>query len=182
MNQVELRSTILECSQLWEMSELPGLVKVEFSQRMKTSLGRCLPERGIIRLNNQLKSRSRAFVREVLCHELAHFAIHLRYGTHVRPHGVEWRRLIELAGYEPKCRVLSLSSEFVSTDRGAVDSGSDAHIQRCRPKFEHRCPVCQSVRLAATSARRWRCAECVADGLNGELVISQVAGREPRRE
>ncbi len=182
MNQVELRSTILECSQLWEMSELSALVKVEFSWRMKTSLGRCLPERGIIRLNNQLRSRSHAFVREVLCHELAHFAIHRRYGAHVRPHGLEWQRLVELAGYEPKRRMLSLSSEFESSDQEAVGSGNGVQNQCSRPKFEHRCPVCQSVRLAGTSARRWRCAECVADGLDGELVISQVAGKGEKRE
>lgn len=182
MNQTELRSTILECSQLWEMSELPGLVKVEFSRRMKTSLGRCLPELGIIRLNNKLKSRSRAFVREVLCHELAHFAVHRRYGANVRPHGLEWRRLIELAGYQAKRRMLDLSSEIKSKIQKTADSGNGVQNQRCRPLFAHRCPVCQSVRLTGTSARRWRCAECVVDGLDGELVISRVIFMEQGRE
>ena len=182
MNQVELRCTILEFSHLWEVSELPGLVKVEFSPRMKTSLGRCLPERGIVRLNNHLRSRSREFVREVLCHELAHFVIHRRFGAHVKPHGVEWQRLVELAGYEPSARVSSLFSEFEASDQEVVGSGAGAQNQRCRSKFEHRCPVCQSVRFAGTAARRWRCAECVADGLDGELVILQVADRGQRRE
>ena len=182
MNQEETSRTILECGHLWEMPELPGLVRVEFSPRMKVSLGRCLPERGIVRLNKKLKSQPHAFVREVLCHELAHFVTHRRFGTRVRPHGLEWQRLVELAGYQPTPRVLSISSNSESSDKGESGSGNGAQNRRCRPKFEHRCPVCQSVRFAGTAARRWRCSECVADGLDGELVISQVTGGGQRIE
>ena len=182
MNQEEFIRTILECSHLWEMSELPGLVRVEFSPRMKVSLGRCLPGRGIVRLNKKLKSQPHAFVREVLCHELAHFVTHRRFGARVKPHGLEWQRLVELAGYQPNPRVLSPSSESESSDKGEFGAGNGAFNQRCRPRFEHRCPVCQFVKLASTSTRRWRCAECVADGLDGELVISQVTGGGQRIE
>jgi hypothetical protein len=38
-------------------------------------------------------------------------------------------------------------------------------------RFEHRCPVCQSVRLARRRMTAWRCAECVEAGLNGVIDI-----------
>jgi predicted SprT family Zn-dependent metalloprotease len=46
-------------------------------------------------------------LREVLCHELAHFAVWYVHGRSARRHGLEWRELMELAGYTPRLAIIS---------------------------------------------------------------------------
>ena len=46
-------------------------------------------------------------------------------------------------------------------------------IVRRPSRFLHRCPVCDFSRVAARPVRSWRCADCVAAGLGGNLVITE---------
>lgn len=136
------------------MSELGGSYQVDFSSRLRSSLGLCSPEQSRIRLHPRLRGDLSHLQAEVLCHELAHLAVFRRYGRSVRPHGPEWEALVREAGFSPR-RVVLTSPE------------------PCVPKFyEHRCPLCQSARWARKPQLRWRCAACVAQGFDGQLVIT----------
>ena len=81
-------------AQLWGLPELPAVVSVQFSRRLRTSLGRCSPRRGIIRLHHALQDAPEELFDEVLCHELAHLAAFRLHGPNIRPHGPEWKRLV----------------------------------------------------------------------------------------
>jgi len=41
------------------------------------------------------------------------------------------------------------------------------------PLYDHWCPVCQSSRVGRRPVKAWRCAACVAAGLDGKLEITR---------
>ncbi len=100
---------------------------------------------------------------EVLCHEAAHVAAYELYGEKVRPHGSEWASLVTAAGFRPR---------YKTTDANAVRPELSHHTRKL---FEHFCPVCQVTWVARKRMSRWRCTYCLADGLTGELVITERA-------
>ena len=76
---------------LWNTPELATRTTIEWSPRMTRSLGRCYPERRLIRLAAFLREADSALLEEVLCHELAHLAARELHGRNIRPHGPEWK-------------------------------------------------------------------------------------------
>ncbi|MDX2056566.1 MAG: SprT-like domain-containing protein, partial [Gemmatimonadales bacterium] len=122
------------------------------------------PARGLITLRPDLDSAFDA----ALCHEAAHVAAFVLHGRTVRPHGAEWASLVAAVGFDPVVRARV----------------PGARRQPGRPigyRFEHRCPVCQSVRLARRRITTWRCAECVEAGLEGVMDIRPYpTNRAPR--
>jgi hypothetical protein len=60
---------------------------------------------------------------------------------------------------------------------------SPQHKQQPKPKtppsiaYDHWCPVCQSSRQARRPVKAWRCAACVAAGLDGKLEITRRTRR-----
>ncbi len=87
----------------WNAPGLACRTLVEWSARLESSLGRALPERLTIRVNPILKSPDNMhLLRETVCHEFAHLAIYLLHGRSARPHGTEWRDLLERVGVEPR--------------------------------------------------------------------------------
>ena len=149
------QSTMNYC-RLWDNANLAPKIQVKFSNRITRSLGRTQPAAKIIRLNPLLQTRLRHLLEEVLCHELAHIAAHHLHGDAIRPHGLEWQTLMRVASYEPRVRI--------EADLGPPP----AHQSRC---YTHRCPVCHAVRVAKKRMVHWRCAECVANGLEGIMEI-----------
>lgn len=138
-------------------------VRLEFSPRMTVSLGRCYPDRRLIRLHEGLRrSDVEEVLREVVYHEAAHIVAFEKHGRGIRPHGPEWVRLMRAVGIPARTRIacdIELGS-LPDRDRGR------------RLTYEHRCPVCQTVRHAERPVRQWRCAACVEVGLSGELRIT----------
>jgi predicted SprT family Zn-dependent metalloprotease len=151
---------------LWGLPGLERRVDVRFSDRLHTSLGRCVPSRGLVRMNRRLLELQPRLLEEVLCHELAHVAVFERYGHLCRPHGPEWAALMRAAGFTPRVRArLGHDVERVV-----------APEPKRRPLYEHRCPVCQAARLACRRVPQWRCAACLRAGLDGRLVIEKRVG------
>lgn len=138
------------------IKDLDGSYVVEYSSRLRNSLGRCRPESNRISLHPRLRSELAHLHAEVVCHELAHLAVYRQHGRAVRPHGPEWKALVREAGFEPRRMVMAMPEP----GDGAV--------------YEHRCPVCQMTRVSRRRQKRWRCAHCVEIGLGGLLVISKA--------
>ena len=198
-----LRAKARHWSALWGVPDLSDSVRVEFSTRMRVSLGLCRPAQNRIRLAASLlnggdedsgppahgplahatvpsnggsaEQRPEApsgegglsdgrptLLEEVLCHELAHAAVHRLHGRRAKPHGPEWKALMVKAGHEPRVRVLE------------NDPRLPADFNRPRPRWEHRCPVCQVKQLAGRPVRQWRCLRCRKAGRSGKLEIRKV--------
>jgi predicted SprT family Zn-dependent metalloprotease len=160
----------------WAISwGLPGLeegVRVSFNPRLRRSIGRCKPDAGEVSLHPSLADAPRASLATVLCHELAHIAAFQLYGAVVRPHGDEWTTLVTMVGHRPTTAVRASTLGIQATNAPRA-------TRPTRRRYVHRCPVCHSTRLAGRPVSAWRCAECVAAGLEGRLTIT---AREDARE
>lgn len=165
----EWKSLLAGWAHTWGLPDLERRITIRVSSRLRTSLGRCVPARGEVRIASFLVDAPRSLLGEVLCHETAHAAVHLRHGGNRRPHGPEWRALMRAAGFEPR----------VQLPRDALAT-LPKHAQRARRLWEHRCPVCHAAQFAGRPVRQWRCAPCRAAGLDGELVISRTTGAAQR--
>jgi ribosomal protein L37AE/L43A len=161
----------------WGLPGIEDALDVRFDARLRRSLGRCQPQGGRISLHPSLGSAPRRSLAQVLCHEAAHVAAYVLHGERVQPHGAEWLALVSAAGYAP-IRRATASTLGVSIPEASRRNGSGYENSRTtRLTVVHRCPVCQTVRLARRPVRAWRCAECVAAGLEGRLVITKAKER-----
>jgi predicted SprT family Zn-dependent metalloprotease len=148
---------------LWGVPELATDVVLRTSSRLRTSLGIYRPDRGELTLAAWLLEGPEALLEEVFGHEAAHAAVHSLHGRRVRPHGSEWRGLMERAGLPPRVRLpwsaLPAGRRVAASQRGL---------------WEHRCPVCQATRLARTRVGRWRCRSCRERGRDGRLLVRRL--------
>ena len=146
----------------WNVPELPSRVRIVFSSRLQSSLGRCAPGAGLIRLNPGLLDGAPEALREVVCHECAHIATWLLHGRRARAHGREWKALMRLAGYEARVR-------------WAEAAVPDSVRERRRPAvvYVHTCPVCRAHWVARRAVTAWRCGTCRDAGRDGRLTVSK---------
>lgn len=101
-----LRGDAISWCRCWQDERLAQECLVRWSGRMVRSLGRAYSKRGLIRMNCALaESGCEALLREVLCHELAHVAVHRRLGDRVQPHGAPWRHCMRQVGFEPRVTI-----------------------------------------------------------------------------
>ena len=145
---------------LWGIPNLSTQLHVVFSRRLRATLARCRPAEAKIVLRDDLECAPKQRLAEVLCHEAAHVATHMLHGREAKPHGPEWQRLVRLAGFKPTVR--------------APQRRLSKRLQRrktCRI-YEHRCAVCQMLRIARRPVPTWRCSECLQAGLDGLLTIT----------
>jgi predicted SprT family Zn-dependent metalloprotease len=162
------RSLLRGWGDLWGVPDLADSVAVRPSTRLRRSLGRCRAESGRISIHAGLLEGDRRLFEEVLCHEAAHVAAHRLAGRSEAPHGELWRDLVRAAGFEPRVRAkLTLP--------GQEPPANERPARPTRFSYEHRCPICQSVRYARTAHRQWLCADCVAAGLPGTLEITRIS-------
>ena len=143
---------------LWSMPDIADSVDIQFSDQLRSTLGRTRVDVRRVRLNSLLACVNEQILDEVLCHECAHIAVYERFGHIAKPHGPEWAALLLQAGYEPRLRI----------SIGGVWQSTTPH------RFEHLCPVCQAVRYAKRPVTRWRCESCFEAGLEGKLMIRRV--------
>ena len=151
-------------AEVWGVPELPFRVRISFSGRLQSTLGRCSPRDGLIRLNPGLLDGAPETPREVVCHEAAHVAAWLLHGRRARAHGAEWKDLMRSAGYEPRVRWAE----------GTVPASVR---ERRRPVvvYVHTCPVCRADWVARRTSSAWRCATCRDAGRDGRLTVSRRA-------
>lgn len=159
LNESGTHSLTRKFCKMWGIEDIADNIQVEFSSRITRSLGRTQPVAKIVRLNPKLQACSQGLFKEVLCHELAHIAAYCKFGSSIRPHGPEWQSLVLAAGYEPLVR---LPVQLGQTTKQSTN------------RYIHKCPVCQSVRIAKKPMKRWRCGECFANGLTGRLTIKEA--------
>ena len=150
------------CS-MWGVPGLESSLVISESSRMRSSLGSCRVDSGLIRVAGFLSEAKPKFVREVLCHEVAHAAAAQLHGRSAKPHGIEWQALMRAAGYEPRTRLLTEGLSQVPQEARSKNKS-----------WEHRCPVCHMKRLAGRPVPQWRCAECLSLGLDGKLIITRI--------
>jgi len=146
----------------WNTPGLAARTRIEISPRLTRSLGRCYPDRRLIRISSHLEGAPDGLLHEVLCHEMAHLAARELHGRNVRPHGPEWKALMTSAGFEPRTRLPSPNGAPLLR-----------RSRRAPYVYVHRCAVCQAFRPARRRMSRWRCAACVASGLEGRLTITR---------
>ena len=108
-----------------------------------------------------------------MTHEAAHAALARRDGaTPQAPHGPEWRQLMALAGY-PEARGAHWRCQHAGGR--STCPGRPAKPKARPPLYDHWCPVCQSSRVGRRPVKAWRCAACVAAGLDGKLHLTRRA-------
>lgn len=151
------RRLLRRWAKIWETEALAEQAQIEWSSRLTRTLGRAYPQQMLIRLNARLREPKHAIIlKEVLCHEAAHLAVHSLHGRDAAMHGPEWKRLVELAGYTP-CTGIHIP-ELVSRGVSPI-------------RYEHYCPACQAKRFAKRRQLSWRCVACRQLGLDGKLII-----------
>jgi predicted SprT family Zn-dependent metalloprotease len=141
---------------LWRV-RLAGITVVA-NPRLRTTPARFRPATARLEISPSAVTRD---LRRVLVHELAHAAAVEPHGRRVRPHGKEWRALVEAAeraGLVPKAR-----------PNGAAPSPRKPSGAR----YAHTCPVCHFSRTAKRKVTTWRCPECRANDLPGVLTIER---------
>lgn len=143
---------------LWEVPGLASKASVTANPRLRSTLGRFISAKRRIELHPKLYRSETNLLPEVLCHEAAHLAVSIRESGRVPPHGKHWASLMRAAGFEPKVR----PSRTCLPRRGVR-----------RKLYEHRCPVCQTVRFASRPVPNWRCSSCAEAGLAGRMMISR---------
>jgi predicted SprT family Zn-dependent metalloprotease len=164
-----------QLGRLWETPALTD-VNVVLNPRLSRTLGRLVGRPWRIELGPRaLVSVKR--LREVVAHEGAHAALAAKGGASSHaPHGPEWLRLVALAGYPD-----ATGAHWRSHSRAGQ---SPRPKQQPKPRtpasiaYDHWCPVCQSSRQARRPVKAWRCAACVAAGLDGTLEITRRARRQ----
>jgi len=133
------------CGQAWEMPTLAQWVRIGYNARLRTTLGRAVLDEGRVELNPRLLLRHRSQLVPTLVHELAHLAVHARYGA-VAPHGVQFRTLM---------RAVDLSA------RATHSLPTDGLARRRRRYiYLHRCTGCGYAFLARKVRRDYYCTAC----------------------
>jgi predicted SprT family Zn-dependent metalloprotease len=170
------RKALRAWGRLWGDPHLSASITIGFSPRLRTSLGRATPATGRVTLHTALRTGPIDRLLEVLCHEVAHVAA-VRRATakgapRPRPHGAEWAALVRAAGFAPATHISRAALQRVI----GVPATAPPRALRAQTRHGrivvHSCPVCHTERLARRAVPAWRCAECVAAGLSGMLVIT----------
>ena len=163
INPDDLAAWLRHWSAVWHIPDLDRRLDIQVSGRLRTSLGRCQVRSGRISIHKVLVQGHDDLLKEVVCHEAAHYAACHLYGPRILPHGRQWKQLVRAAGCTPRVRVdLKLLSR-------------DAR-QAMAPKFlyRHACRRCGAQRTARRPVRQWRCRGCSWMGMGGRLVITRM--------
>ena len=153
------------CAAAWGMPDLAASAKVAYNPRLRTTLGRAELAKRRVELNTGLLHKHPDELIPTLVHELAHVAVHMRYGP-TQPHGRHFRVLM---------RSLNLSAK--ATHSLAVDG---LKRPRRRYLYLHCCDDCGVTFVARSVRRGTHCAACGPE-MRWD-VYRAPSGREGRRK
>jgi predicted SprT family Zn-dependent metalloprotease len=173
----ELRQHTKRWLALWGVPALHDRLTIEWSPRLYRSLGRAFPGRLLVRLSRVLVTARRDLALEATCHEVAHIVVPVIYGPSCPPHGRDWAELVRDAGFRPRIRLPA--TDVIRTPKSANTDIATSRRRSPRGLYVHTCPVCHARRIARRPIPRWRCAACVAAGLDGRLTIAVVEVPSP---
>jgi predicted SprT family Zn-dependent metalloprotease len=156
-----VQADIRRWAKAWSIPSLERSVAVRVNRRLRTSIARYIRDESCIEVGPTFL-KSAGIRREALAHELAHAAVTIRFGRTTRIHGVEWRLLVETAGFAPRTRINATNASHISRNEQTL------------ARYEHRCPVCHMKRLSRRPVHAWRCKQCVEAGLTGQLQIRRI--------
>jgi SprT protein len=114
----------------------------------------------LIKLNPILLRRPQ-LLSETVGHELAHLIVYARHGPKCKPHGPEWRKLMQSAGLPIRT--------CVQMTGAIVDKGTK--LSCLARRHTYRCPVCQARWVTRRTMKSWPCPFCLEAGLSGELLV-----------
>ena len=145
------------------MGEISRRVLIGYSTRLRTSLGRCYPDQGVVRIHIALSEPTHSsLLKLVLCHEVAHVAAYDLFGSRIKPHGPEWQSLAQKAGITLRATIptsISIGDMKLTTARKYL--------------YEHTCTVCQQGFSALRTDRRWRCRQCSESGIEATYQVTR---------
>jgi predicted SprT family Zn-dependent metalloprotease len=165
--EAELRGLTARLTRAWRIPPRALEVTLRSNPRLSRCVARYRRDARVIELGPRF-FRLRARRPEVLCHELAHAAVDHLHGTGGKPHGADWQHLIQLAGFATNAHLPR--APHAADVRTRKSNPATAH-------YVHRCPVCHMTRRAKRPVKQWRCRECTAAGLSGELEIERIRAR-----
>ena len=169
----DIRGEVRSWLALWGVPELEGRLRIEWSWRLRRSLGRAFPQRCLVRLSPLLLDSPRELLLEAVCHEVAHVAVPL-LSRSSRPHGRAWNELMQAARFVPRIRV-PIAAKL--PPKATPTSTTHRESVPARRLYLHACPICHLRRIAKRSIPRWRCRACLDAGLNGHLTITPLEAR-----
>lgn len=140
----------------WPQIDFKPPITLRLSPRLTRHLGHADAIRNTIFLAAGLRDHP-ALLDQALCHELAHLVAFNLVGKAEPAHGPTWQRLMRQAGCEPIVRL------------PAPPAMSAPRAAKAPTRYRHTCPICHFTRFAARRMTVWRCADCVAAGLDGVL-------------
>jgi predicted SprT family Zn-dependent metalloprotease len=161
----DVHDLVAEIGRKWGRTSIRDRIEVEVSPRLRRSLGRADLRAGRIVISPRACA-DRTLLAEVLTHELAHVVAFDLVGDDEPPHGPTWANLVRAAGYAPRLRLPVADPHGAAITPGAA-------IIKPQAIFAHRCTICQSERTARRRVGTWRCADCVAAGLDGLLSVTR---------
>ena len=176
LQPTEARRTEEILRRLGELWKAPAVadIAVVLNPHLSRTLGRLVGRPRRIELGPRALVSSK-MLREVVTHEGAHAVLAMKAGPSPAPHGPGWRELMAIAGYP----------QATGAHWRCHNNVGHSLEQKQQPKprtqpasaYDHWCPVCQSSRQARRPVKAWRCAACVAAGLDGRLEITRRARR-----
>lgn len=143
-----LKAIAQRCADAWEMPDLPRQVSFGYNSRLRTTLGRAIVEDRRVELNTRLLIEHPEELVTTFVHELAHVAVHIRYGA-AAAHGFEFRTLMCAVGLSP----------------AATHDLPTAHLKcrRSRYVYLHRCSDCGYSFIMRSVRRNVYCRACGPD-------------------
>ena len=168
-----IEATLRRLGVLWKAPALADTI-VALNPRLSRTLRRLVGRPWRVELSPRALVSSKR-LREIVTHEGAHAALAAKAAPTPAPHGPEWRELMAIAGY-PQARGAHWRCH---SPAGKSPQQEQQPKPKPRPGItcDHWCPVCQSTRQARRRVKAWRCAACVAAGLDGKLEVTRTARR-----
>jgi len=97
-----LQAIAIRCAEAWQCPQLLENLHIGYNGRLKTTAGLAYLETGRVQLNTRLLSSNPDQLIPTLIHELAHIAVHRRFGPSAKPHGREFLTLMRAVNLSPK--------------------------------------------------------------------------------